>query len=254
MGGSRKILNFAKCLPQSRTHVGLQSVNQTDTSPCAFGYVAVARRFVRRLRFPGNRSPLHHPSPSREGVRRTGEGESPSGSKSPGTCIWRMWKLPMNPEGNPNLETISKGRNPSGANNRVGVRLEPLEFGTFGFVSGFGIRAFARPGSGSPCTRICSTSRLSMNRVYENPKRRRNAALQDAGATTKHPRTSATLWSAPVFRRFGRSIPSARNAQVHGPHAHPVGDCGLFMNRLHDFREIHTNSGRNMKLRRGGYS
>jgi len=41
-----------------------------------------------------------------------------------------------------------------------------------------------------------------MNGGGADPERRRNAALQDAGATTRRFRPSAKFWSAPVFRRF----------------------------------------------------
>ena len=58
---------------------------------------------------------------------------------------------------------------------------------------------------------------LSMNRTNSAcallRKRRRAAALQDAGALAKVTRTSARFWSAPPLRRFGIS------REVHGANA-----------------------------------
>jgi hypothetical protein len=77
-------------------------------------------------------------------------------------------------------------------------------------------RAGGRSGSWSQCMRQCGR-RLSMNRTSSAcgslRKRRRAAALQDAGALAKVTRTAGRFWSAPPLRRFGIS------REVHGPNS-----------------------------------
>ena len=95
------------------------------------------------------------------------------GSRSPCTFASWMSRLSMNPEGKPKSEIPISKQSPrtqiqmTPTSGRAGLwSLQRLGSLNLFRISSFGIRAFSRLGSGSPCTPIRSASRLSMNRVH----------------------------------------------------------------------------------------